>query len=78
MQGQGNDCEAPIMCLILGAETHRKDFQQSLLSQSTGTSEPWEAQAAYSRTVIRALLLGGDPYIKEGPTLLCPLRCYCR
>ena len=44
MQNRSNDCEVLYCVLILGPQENRTDSQISLLSQSTGTSEPWEAE----------------------------------
>ena len=58
------------MSFDFGGLKYRKDSQQSLLHQSTGTSEPWELRGDVLR---RALMLGGGggwgALIKEGPTL---------
>ena len=51
IQDLGNDLRSPIMCFDFGALKYRKDSQQSLLNQSTRTSEPWELRGA----VLRAL-----------------------
>ena len=70
IQDLGNDLRPPIMCFDFGAlKTYRKDSQQSLLNQSTGTSEPWELRGAVSgsqvSTFSEALILGGGLVLKR-------------
>ena len=54
------------MCFDFGAYKYGKDSQESLLNQSTETSEPWELRGAVLRIpnfhFSEAGLLGGGPY----------------
>ena len=47
IQDLGNDLRSPAMCFDFGDPKSRKDSQQYLLDQSTGTSEPWELRGPY-------------------------------
>ena len=66
---------SPIMSFDFGGLKKWKDSQQSLLNQSTGTSEPWELREGVLR--ISNFYFsegpnvgggGGGALIKEGPT----------
>ena len=50
------------MCFDFGGLKYRKDCQQSLLHQSTGTSEPWELKGAVLRIP--------NFHFSQGPTVV--------
>ena len=60
---------SPIMRFDLGGAIKcRKDFQQSLLNQSTGTTEPWELRGAVFRIPTSNFYFSEGPNVRGGGT----------